>query len=147
MLSRRQGFSLVELMIVLGIISMLFVITSRLLQNSESDQEKAMRFAELISDVIRDARQDMIIGRGAASGITTMVPLTKKTLTFDTSGTGTFTLSYTPLNYTGAIEEKKWTEPFFSGEEKKPYRTYMIESIDVAKQTIDYTGGFSQSQE
>ncbi len=86
----KKGFSLVELMIVIGIIGIFFVAIQQLTQNTNLDQERTVRFAELIHDTIRDTRNDMVIGRGVLTGETTseqtFIPTAQKSLVFTHSG-------------------------------------------------------------
>ncbi len=113
-----KGFSLVELMIVIGILGILFSAVQIFSNNAEIYQQRADRLAGLVYDTIRDARQDTIIGRGVLSGeITTPHDATyiraENRQVFFSSNIQ-FSTHYTEsgTTYTGQI----WNAPFFDGD-------------------------------
>lgn len=63
MIHTKKGFTLFELMIVIALIGIFFMMTSYMSQDVRIYQTKAERLSNVIYDVIRTARNNMIIGR------------------------------------------------------------------------------------
>lgn len=59
----KSGLTLVELMIVIAIIGILIVAFSQFNMNANIYQEKVTRLAENVYDILRDTKNDMILGR------------------------------------------------------------------------------------
>lgn len=63
----KSGLTLVELMIVIAIIGILIVAFSQFNMNANIYQEKVTRLAENVYDILRDTKNDMILGRTSGS--------------------------------------------------------------------------------
>jgi len=138
-LALRRAFSLVELMIVIGIIGIFFVVVQQFTQNTNIDQERATRFAELIHDTIRDTRNDMVIGRGVLTGANeddkTFIPTAQKRLAFSESE---FSLQYIPSGGTTLQVETRWEHPFIDHDP-----LYKIASIQTSTGIVGSDGKLS----
>ncbi len=141
MIYNKKGFTIFELMIVIALIGIFFTMTSYMSQDVRVYQSKAERFANAIYDMIRMARNNMIIGRGVLSG-STLVVTTKRVI--DISSNGVFT-NYT-YGTTSTGSETKLVFPFLDADP-----LYKINDISVSSGGLiaggvplwDHTGAMS----
>lgn len=61
--SKKNGFTLVELMLVIAVVGILFVAANSFDVTSNISQTRIQNFANLVSDAIRDAQHNTTIGR------------------------------------------------------------------------------------
>lgn len=121
-------------MIVIAILGIFMISIGYLMQNTQLDQEKAMRFAGIVYDHIRDARQDMIIGRGTQTGTTgDMVYIPSQARIIEFFGTWEVNIKYIPLaslSAPGSPPEQLlqvYEHPFLDNE-----REYVIHRYEIS---------------
>jgi prepilin-type N-terminal cleavage/methylation domain-containing protein len=68
MIYTKKGFTLFEMIIVLSLIGVFFTATTYLTRDVRIDQKNAERLSNQIYDIIRNARNNMVIGRGVFTG-------------------------------------------------------------------------------
>lgn len=68
MIYTKKGFTLFEILIVIALIGLFFTATTYLTRDVRVDQKNAERLSNQIYDIIRNARNNMVIGRGVFTG-------------------------------------------------------------------------------
>ncbi|MBC7498653.1 prepilin-type N-terminal cleavage/methylation domain-containing protein [Candidatus Gracilibacteria bacterium] len=108
MIYTKKGFTLFEIIIVLVLIGLFFVMTSYMTRDPRINQTRTERLVNTVYDQIRTARNNMIIGRGVASGAI-LVVTTQRSI--DITSTGVVT-NYI-YNTTSTGTETRLVTPFF----------------------------------
>lgn len=128
----KSGFTLVELMIIIAIISILFVAFSQFNITWNISQEKATRLAESIHDILRDAKNDMIIWKAVItwSDIKWAV---KRVVTISKNNIIVKWCHNDNDNDNDCVQEKVF-EPSFDGDSE-----YKINSIKAFDKRIDFS--------
>ncbi len=109
-------------MIVMALMGLFFAATSYLSRDPRIYQSNAERLANSIYDTIRNARNNMIIGRGVLSG-STMVVTNERTITVSSTG---ITSSYL-YGMSGTGTEESFPSPFYDNDAQ-----YIISDIAVS---------------
>ena len=110
-------------MIVMALMGLFFAATSYLSRDPRIYQSNAERLANSAYDMIRNARNNMIIGRGVLSGSSTMVVTTERTITVSSTG---ITSSYL-YGMSGTGTEASFLSPFYDNDAQ-----YIISDIAVS---------------
>lgn len=128
----KSGFTLVELMIIIAIISILFVAFSQFNIAWNISQEKATRLAESIHDILRDAKNDMIIWKAVItwSDIKWAV---KRVVTISKNNIIVKWCHNDNDDNNDCVKEKEF-EPTFDGDSE-----YKINSIKAFDKRIDFS--------
>ncbi len=110
------------MMIVMALMGLFFAATSYLSRDPRIYQSNAERLANSIYDTIRNARNNMIIGRGVLSG-STMVVTTERTITVSSTGI----ISSYLYGTNGSGTEVFFRSPFYDKDSQ-----YVISDISVS---------------
>jgi prepilin-type N-terminal cleavage/methylation domain-containing protein len=118
----KKGFTLVELLVVIALIGLSLVATTYLSKDSRIYQVNAERLANNIYDTMRQARNNMIIGRWVFTGGTLVVALQRDIVVTPTS-------LVTNYKYAGnnSGTESSLVVPFFDDDSR-----YQITDISVS---------------
>ena len=118
----RKWFTLVEILVVIAIIGIFAASTMYFTQDSRIDQTKAERLANSIHDTMKNARNNMLIGRWVYSG-STLYPTDRRTIRITGWGIST---DYA-INGTSTGTETNVVYPFFDNDPQ-----YKITDISVS---------------
>lgn len=140
MIYTKKGFTLFEIIIVLALIGLFFTATTYLTHDVRIDQKNAERLSNQVYDIIRNARNNMVIGRGVFTGWSMVVAKQREIFV---SNTGII-VGYQLTSGTGI--ESSLPSPFFDNDSR-----YQITDISISSGGIqangtylwDYTGATS----
>jgi prepilin-type N-terminal cleavage/methylation domain-containing protein len=141
MMYTKKGFTLFEITIVLALIGLFFTATTYLTRDVRVDQKNAERLSNQVYDIVRNARNNMVIGRGVLSW---SVMVVTKQREVSVSNTGITVVYQYWVSGTGI--ESSVVSPFFDNDSK-----YQITDISISSGGIqsdntylwDYTGATS----
>ena len=137
MFTFKKWFTVIEIMIVILIMWLFFVATSQLTHNANIQQTNVDRLTNNIYDSIRNARNNMLIGRWVLSW-SNLIATDRRIISISKSGIAS---TYGSTTNTGIESTLIW--PFFDNDSR-----YQISDISVSSSTMlsgqpitwDYTG-------
>ncbi len=125
MFTIKKWFTVIEIMIVILLMGLFFVVTSQFSNNSNIQQTNVDRLTNNIYDSIRNARNNMLIGRWVLSG-SNLIATDRRVISISTSGIST---TYSSITNTGTESTLIW--PFFDNDSR-----YKISDISVSSSTM-----------
>ena len=121
-----RGFTLVEIMIVIAVLGLLFLAMSHFNVSASVNQQRAEYMTNVIHDMIRDARQDTLLGKNTTPGTVA----TERTVVISKNA---IKRSIKAENGNTTTEGQSFEPPFFDGD-----NNYKIDTIRVSTGVLSH---------